>query len=220
MKAKAGRKLSSTRPPAKAPEESSHDEEDEDEENGGVGEKGMKRLMELVNADDLDEFDRARLDAVDGGADEEDDGDASDEDAGLEGLEYPLDGDLGGLGWEDDEDGTSEGEEVDEEAEDGEAAADAEVMALDDLDSDISVDEDAVPTQKVTTNNRVSLFSFPLVSEPDWQNAMKILTEAIRVTHLPWPEHLVLSTKEMITVDPSDGEPFGSDQDIPLTSRS
>ena len=34
---------------------------------------------------------------------------------------------------------------------------------------------------------------------------MKLLREQIAVTSLPWREHLTLSSKESVTVDPSDG---------------
>ena len=34
---------------------------------------------------------------------------------------------------------------------------------------------------------------------------MKHLTEGLRVTHLPWPETLVLQSKDKVDVDPSDG---------------
>jgi hypothetical protein len=35
---------------------------------------------------------------------------------------------------------------------------------------------------------------------------MRILTDQIKMTNAPWPEHLVMSSKEIIDVDPSDGE--------------
>lgn len=53
----------------------SEDDEDEDEDNGGVSEAGMKRLMELVGEEDLDEYERAQL------VDEDDEDDDEDEEA-------------------------------------------------------------------------------------------------------------------------------------------
>jgi hypothetical protein len=37
------------------------------------------------------------------------------------------------------------------------------------------------------------------------QPAMRILIDALKVSHLPWPETLVLQSKEKIDVDPQDG---------------
>ena len=34
---------------------------------------------------------------------------------------------------------------------------------------------------------------------------MRILIDALKVSHLPWPETLVLQNKEKIDVDPQDG---------------
>jgi rRNA-processing protein EBP2 len=56
------------------------------------------------------------------------------------------------------------------------AEADADALAVDELGSDVSVDEDAVPARKVTANN----------------------TE--------WPEHLIIQSKTVLDVDPNDGE--------------
>lgn len=35
---------------------------------------------------------------------------------------------------------------------------------------------------------------------------MRILTEGVKVTHLPWREHLVCSSKDVLDVDPQDGK--------------
>jgi hypothetical protein len=35
---------------------------------------------------------------------------------------------------------------------------------------------------------------------------MRILTEALKVSHLPWPETLVLQSKDKIDVDHQDGK--------------
>jgi hypothetical protein len=34
---------------------------------------------------------------------------------------------------------------------------------------------------------------------------MRILIDGLKVTHLPWPETLVLQSKDKIDVDPQDG---------------
>jgi rRNA-processing protein EBP2 len=65
-------------------DESEWSDEDEDEENGGVSEKGMKRLMELVGEEDLDEYEAGLLAAQDGDDDE-------DEDEDMEGTEEESD---------------------------------------------------------------------------------------------------------------------------------
>lgn len=35
---------------------------------------------------------------------------------------------------------------------------------------------------------------------------MRILIDGLKVSHLPWPETLVLQSKEKVDVDPQDGE--------------
>lgn len=84
---------------------------------------------------------------------------------------------------------------------------DDDVVSLDGLGSDVSVDEDAVPMQKVTINNKVRLSS-PQSQKPSnsYQPALRSLTDSIRVTNMSWPEHLVVDSKETADVDPSDGE--------------
>jgi rRNA-processing protein EBP2 len=74
-------------------EESEWSDEDEDEENGGVSEKGMKRLMELVDEEDLDEYEMGLLAGQDGEDEDEDDEeeDDEDEDEDMEDLEESED---------------------------------------------------------------------------------------------------------------------------------
>ncbi|GFZ45146.1 hypothetical protein JCM24511_02872 [Saitozyma sp. JCM 24511] len=176
-------------------DESEWSSEDEDPENGGVSEKGMMRLMELVGEEDLDEMELAQL----AGATDEDEDEEDEEDEDAEGLEEEED--------EEDEDEEVEGAEAledesddeDEDAEDDEeapvdnsiliSAPEEDVLELDEVGSEVSVDEDAVPERKVMINNRP---------------AMRILTDQIKMTNAPWPEHLVMSSKEIIDVDPSD----------------
>lgn len=84
-------------------DESEWSDEDEDEENGGVSEKGMKRLMELVGEEDLDEYEAGLLAAQDGdededeGDDDEDDEEDEDDDEEMEGLEEESDEEVCGL---------------------------------------------------------------------------------------------------------------------------
>lgn len=69
--------------------------------------------------------------------------------------------------------------------------ADPDTLAVDELGSDVSVDEDAVPMRKVTMNNPA---------------AMRILTDNIKMSNMPFVEHLIIQSKEILDVDPSDGK--------------
>lgn len=69
--------------------------------------------------------------------------------------------------------------------------ADPDTLAVDELGSDLSVDEDAVPMRKVTMNNAP---------------AMRILTDGIKMSHTPFIEHLIVQSKTILDVDPSDGK--------------
>lgn len=114
------------------PEESSSSESDneDDSENSSdieVDEAGMKRLIEALGEDGLDEFDQAQLIALEGGKS----GESEDEDQSASGEN------------ENEDDGASENDELEEE----------ELVALDEVDS---VDEDAVPRQKIEIDNKVS----------------------------------------------------------------
>jgi rRNA-processing protein EBP2 len=150
-------------------EDDSQYDSDEDEENGGVSERGLKRLMELVGPEDLDELERAQLGLDEDDEEEDDEDDDEDEDE----VSLPHASHLTPQ-----EDNTIL---IDE--------ADADALAVDELGSDVSLDEDAVPQRKVTHNNKP---------------AMRILTEGIKMTNTPWPEHLIVSSKTIIDVDPSD----------------
>ncbi|ODO05308.1 rRNA-processing protein EBP2 [Cryptococcus wingfieldii CBS 7118] len=146
-------------------------DEDDDEE---ISEEGMKRLMELVDVNDLNEEELAMLGAGGDSEDEEDDEDYEDaeDDEMLSGESDSEDEE------EKEQDNTIVNEQPDEDA-----------ISLDGLGSDVSVDEDAVPRQKITINNKP---------------ALRLLTEQLKVTNMPWPEHLVLNSKEVADVDPSD----------------
>ena len=124
--------------------ETEDEEEDEDDETGGVDEPGMKRLMELLGDDALDEFDAAQLDALKGDDSGDEEGSESGSEDGSE--EGELEGPLSDEDSEDD-DGEGGEEDVEMQDEDGE-----DIVALDDVSS---VDEDAVPRQKVVIDNKV-----------------------------------------------------------------
>jgi rRNA-processing protein EBP2 len=156
-------------------DESEWSSEDEDEENGGVSEKGMQRLMELVGEEDLDEVERARL-GMESDEDEEEDGEEVEGESGDE--------EEGGSEMDDESDEEDEDEEEDDdEEEDGELVkvsyilrqsgpssfkqkldnsvlideADPDAIAMDDIGSEASLDEDTVPMRKLLINNKVSL---------------------------------------------------------------
>ncbi|WWC88714.1 uncharacterized protein L201_003627 [Kwoniella dendrophila CBS 6074] len=176
---------------SKAPKVSEADEDEQDssenEDDYGVSEEGIKRLMELVDPEDLDEFERALLGGSDD--DEEEDDEEEDEEDDDEEDEEMVSGEeaLSDEESDDDEDDDEEAEELDNTIIN--EKPDEDVISLDGLNSDISVDEDAVPMRKVTINNKP---------------AMRTITESINVTSMPWPEHLVIQSKEIIDVDPSD----------------
>ncbi|KIR68604.1 rRNA-processing protein EBP2 [Cryptococcus bacillisporus CA1873] len=145
-----------------------------DEDDQDVSEEGMKRLMELVDVDDLNEYEMALLGAE---QDEEDEEGSEEEEVEMSAGESV------------DEDEEMQGEDKGQDNTIVNEKPDDDVVSLDGLGSDVSVDEDAVPMQKVTINNKP---------------ALRALTDSIRVTSMPWPEHLVLDSKETADVDPSD----------------
>ncbi|KAI5449441.1 rRNA-processing protein EBP2 [Naganishia albida] len=179
-------KAPSPEPEVQADEEDWEDEdsEEENEDDDGVTEEGMQRLMALLEKENaLDDFDMAQLGE---GSDEEDE-EASDDDEEEEGDD-------------DDETDAQIDELADEPAkpskrvristeEDVQSASEGD-LALDDLESDLSVDEDAIPQRKVTKNNKA---------------ALEVLREGIMVTNMPFGEHLTLTSYEDHSeVDPSD----------------
>jgi len=97
-------------------------------EEGDVSEDGMKRLMELVGEEDLNDFERAQL-ALDEedieDDDEDDDGEEGDEDIQNDGIENGVDdeqdddGDQSSDGEADEAEEDDEGNEEDEDEEDG-----------------------------------------------------------------------------------------------------
>ncbi len=118
--------------PAESESDTSETADDDDNE------EGMEKLMKALGDHGLNEFDLAQLRTLAGTAasDEEGDGEA-----------------------EGSNDGTEDGEQGEGEGEEG-GSSGGEEIALDDEDVD-SVDEDAVPRQKIGMDNKVRhLLSF------------------------------------------------------------
>jgi rRNA-processing protein EBP2 len=126
-------------------------EDEEDDEDDGVTEEGMQRLMALLQKENaLDDFDMAQLGE---GSDEEDE-DEDEDDEDDEGAEDEDDAEMAGA--EDKEEALEKpAKRVRISGEDDVQAADENDLALDDLESELSVDEDAIPQRKVTKNNIV-----------------------------------------------------------------
>jgi rRNA-processing protein EBP2 len=128
-------------------EESEDEDEDDDEEDDGVTEEGMQRLMALLQKENaLDDFDMAQLgegsddeEASDDEEEEEEEGDAE--------MDAQID---------DDDAPAKPSKRVRIATEQDVQPATEGDLALDDLESDLSVDEDAIPQRKVTKNNKVS----------------------------------------------------------------
>ncbi|KAJ7490462.1 eukaryotic rRNA processing protein EBP2-domain-containing protein [Mycena latifolia] len=142
----------------------------------------MERLMKALGDHGLDEFEQMQLHVTLGGdeaGEDDDDDDSSDGDFTL-GQEAEDASDGEGSDSEDEE-GEDDEEDVDEEGE-GE-----EDVALDDVES---VDDDAVPRQKIEIDNTVALAR---------------IRETIQLDRFfPWTETLVLSYPDSIDVDVND----------------
>ena len=130
----------------------------DDEENEGVDEEGMARLMKALGDDGLDEFGQAQLQSLAGDDDDspadkegEDEDDAeSDEESSLE-IDEEDRGEKG-EGSESENEGSEDGDG--DEGEEEDEGADVEVL-LDDVET---VDEDAVPRQKIEVDDKVYIF--------------------------------------------------------------
>ncbi|KIM29997.1 hypothetical protein M408DRAFT_328429, partial [Serendipita vermifera MAFF 305830] len=174
--------VAKTKAPVKelSDEESAEDNENSSESDD-VDEEGMNRLMELLGDDGLDDFAKYQLGLVSaaGEDDEEDDSDAEND--------------------EENDDDDEESDEDDEEAEDGADSQEGEnaepeatmVEALEDVDlEDVSsIDDDAVPRQKLIINNSV---------------ALERIRDTIKLDSLPWTETLAVTYDETIDVDVND----------------
>ncbi|KAF8625935.1 hypothetical protein AX17_006661 [Amanita inopinata Kibby_2008] len=161
------------------------EDEDEDEDDEDVDQEGMERLMKALGEDGLDDFERAQLIALRGGPSDED------EDDGVNHVEESEEGEE-----ESNDESGSEGDEVRDEAdeesgEDGEKPEDEEEeereVALDDVES---IDEDAVPRQKIEIDNKVAL--------------ERIRDSIMLDPSLPWTETLTITYPHVIEVDVDD----------------
>ncbi|EJC99019.1 Ebp2-domain-containing protein [Fomitiporia mediterranea MF3/22] len=173
-------------------EEESEDEEgddnDDDDDDDGVDEGGMKKLMKALGEDGLDDVGRMQLDALEGededGEDDDEDSeiDEGDEDGDMQ-IQELVEADSDEESESDDEEGSVHGEaELDEDDDD-----DDDEVALEDAES---VDEDAVPRQKIITNNKV---------------ALERIRDTIKLdASLPWTETLTVTYPETISVDVND----------------
>jgi rRNA-processing protein EBP2 len=188
-------------------EGSGEDSEDEDEDEG-VDEAGMKRLMAALGDDGLKDFELAQLGALDGegqdeGSDEENgdaesgSGEDEEEDEGVDALSDEF---------SEDEAGETETPTVvtqpNGNADDLDEDEDA--VALDDVES---VDEDAVPRQKIEVDNTVRSQKLLYVAHTDVnvQVAMQRIRDTIQLDpRLPWTETLVVTYPEKIEVDVED----------------
>ncbi|KAF8312922.1 eukaryotic rRNA processing [Clavulina sp. PMI_390] len=139
----------------------------------------MKRLMDLLGDDGLDEFGAAQLDALNGGDSESgsdsdaEDSDGSDADGA---VEQSLSDEDSSADEDDEVGGEDGGKDVDMVNGDEE---DDEELAIDEQD-DISLDEDAVPKQKVVIDNKARFTSYhqlqtiKLDSSFDWVETLSV----------------------------------------------
>jgi rRNA-processing protein EBP2 len=139
--------------PSKGPVDDNIDDNSSDD---GVDEAGMKRLMELLGDDGLDELGAAQLKILAESGIDNDASDAGDDGASENGDDPggPQSDESGENGEDEDgiRTGSSEDEREEEAASHNEDGEKEEFVALDDASS---VDEDAVPRQKIVINNTV-----------------------------------------------------------------
>jgi len=135
------KKKEKAHPAVEYPDDPVGSSEEDDSDDGGVDSEGMARLMKALGDDGLDEFEQVQLHLALGGDEDLESG--SDVDVEAEAGEGEA--------------GESDGSEDDEHEEevDGDEQQEEEEVALDDVDS---VDEDAVPRQKIEIDNKVCHF--------------------------------------------------------------
>lgn len=127
------------------------DSEDEDDEDDGVTEEGMQRLMALLEKEDaLDDFDMAQLGEGSDDEEESEDGEEDEDEEDEDEEDAEMDAETNG-----DETSAKPTKRVRISTEEEVQEATEGDLALDDLESDLSVDEDAIPQRKVTKNNKV-----------------------------------------------------------------
>lgn len=112
---------------------------DEDSETGGVSQRGFEALIKALGPEGVKAAQEEMAGAGDEDEDMEDDEDEDDEEDDEEGNEDPITAASNAIAAAEDE------QEIDSDA-----------LELDDVGSEFSIDEDAVPVRKVTINNRVS----------------------------------------------------------------
>lgn len=185
--------------------ESSSEEDENEGSDDGVDDQGMARLMAALGDDALDEYEQAQLRALGGEEDEEWE---TDEDAeGAAGSESGKDSEV------DEEEDEEEDDKEDagglgQEGAAAESASDndeEDEIALDNVDD--SVDEDAVPRQKIEIDNKVFvvIIIFFFRANISFQVALERIRETIQLDpSLPWTETLTVSYPETIDVDVND----------------
>lgn len=121
---------------------------DSDHENGeegsdGIDEAGMKKLMKALGDDGLDDIAQHMLESLnDEGGTEDELGENSDAESKMSKKQALAEA----------ESNDGEGDEENDEEKNGEITEDEESVELDKLSS---VDEDAIPRQKIIINNKV-----------------------------------------------------------------
>jgi rRNA-processing protein EBP2 len=145
------------RSPSPAPVHSEEDEEGDyqdtdDSEDDGVDEEGMARLMQALGENGLDDMGRVQLEALAAGSGSENGGEE-----GLDG-ENVIDSE----GSEVEGSGADEVGQLSDESSDDQEGEQAEPHESHDIamDDASSVDEDAIPHQKVELDNKVCLRNF------------------------------------------------------------
>jgi rRNA-processing protein EBP2 len=204
-------------------EESRDDSEESDDETDGIDEKGMKRLMELLGDDALDEPSAAQLDALKGADDISEDSSTPEDGNNASGSEAEREDVIGdgasegseALSSSNDNDGGDAEEHADSEdekmasAENEAEEKDEEEIALDDRD-DISIDEDAVPKQKVIIDNKVRCCdcSFGSITcSFTIQVALRRIRETIKLDpSFSWVETLAVTYPEPLGVTDPDND--------------
>ncbi|KAF9516432.1 hypothetical protein BS47DRAFT_1340762 [Hydnum rufescens UP504] len=176
--------------PSKRPVDDNIDNSSDDGDDG-VDEAGMKRLMELLGDDGLDELGAAQLKILAESGIDNDESDAGDDDASGNGDDPggPRSDESGENG--EDEDGIRTGSE-DEREEDASHNEDGEKEEFVALDDASSVDEDAVPRQKIVINNTV---------------ALQRIRETIKLDpSFTWTDTLALTYPDPLGVDDPDND--------------
>ncbi|KAL5531181.1 hypothetical protein ACEPAG_4057 [Sanghuangporus baumii] len=150
-------------------------DENDDDDDDGVDEEGMKKLMKALGEDGLDDVGRLQLEALqveDDSEKEEGDDSEEQEESASESEKEDRKANISRLEHQEEED---EGEDEDKD------------VALEDAES---VDEDAVPRQKIITDNKIALERI--------RNTIKLDPS------LPWTETLTVTYPETIDVDVND----------------